>query len=115
MALYHSVGYRGQPPRFVKGGIKPVQITQEIRTGRKTVTKVSGLEYYFIDVDAFGQELQVRCAGSVAITPLVGASPKLNLREVMVQGPQVKNVSAVLQEKGVPKNHIEFLDKTKKH
>ncbi|KAG0202365.1 hypothetical protein BGX28_005119 [Mortierella sp. GBA30] len=114
MVLHHYIGYKGQQPRFVKGGVKPVQITQEIRTGRKTVTKVSGLEHFMIDVDAFGHELQVLCAGSVAITPLVGASPKLNLREVMVQGPQVKNVTAVLQEKGVPKKHTEFLDKTAK-
>ncbi|KAF9563412.1 hypothetical protein EC968_004866 [Mortierella alpina] len=114
MVLHHYIGYKGQQPRFVKGGVKPIQITQEIRTGRKTVTKVSGLEHFMIDVDAFAHELQVLCAGSVAITPLVGASPKLNLREVMVQGPQVKNVTEVLQEKGVPKKFIEILDKTAK-
>ncbi|CAO3574744.1 unnamed protein product [Mortierella alpina] len=114
MVLHHFIGYKGQQPRFVKGGVKPIQITQEIRTGRKTVTKVSGLEHFMIDVDTFAHELQVLCAGSVAITPLVGASPKLNLREVMVQGPQVKNVTEVLQEKGVPKKFIEILDKTAK-
>ncbi|KAF9933279.1 hypothetical protein BGZ67_004358 [Mortierella alpina] len=114
MVLHHYIGYKGQQPRFVKGGVKPIQITQEIRTGRKTVTKVSGLEHFMVDVDAFAHELQVLCAGSVAITPLVGASPKLNLREVMVQGPQVKNVTEVLQERGVPKKFIEILDKTAK-
>ena len=66
MVMYHFIGHRGQQPQFVKGGVKPVLITQEIRTGRKTVTKVSGLEYFFIDVDTFGQEMQVICAGSVA-------------------------------------------------
>ncbi|KAF9213651.1 hypothetical protein BGZ59_005024 [Podila verticillata] len=114
MVLHHFIGYKGQPVKFVKGGVKSILITQEIRTGRKTVTKVSGLEHFMIDVDGFGQEIQVLCASSVAITPLVGASPKLNLREVMVQGPQLKNVTAVLQEKGVPKKHVEFLDKTSK-
>ncbi|KAF9092719.1 hypothetical protein BGX23_003982 [Mortierella sp. AD031] len=114
MVIHHYVGYKGQQPRFVKGAVKPVQITQEIRTGRKTVTKVSGLEHFMIDVDSFGQEIQVLCASSVAITPLVGASPKLNLRELMVQGPQVKHVTTVLQERGVPKKFIEFLDKTNK-
>ncbi|KAG0034936.1 hypothetical protein BGZ82_005547 [Podila clonocystis] len=114
MVLHHFVGYKGQPIKFVKGGVKSILITQEIRTGRKTITKVSGLEHFMIDVDGFGQEIQVLCASSVAITPLVGASPKLNLREVMVQGPQLKNVTAVLQEKGVPKKCIEFLDKTSK-
>ncbi|KAF9316595.1 hypothetical protein BG003_001782 [Podila horticola] len=114
MVLHHFVGYKGQPVKFVKGGVKSILITQEIRTGRKTVTKVSGLEHFMIDVDGFGQEIQVLCASSVAITPLVGASPKLNLREVMVQGPQLKNVTTVLQEKGVPKKYVEFLDKTSK-
>ena len=66
MVLHHYIGYKGQQPRFVKGGVKPIQITQEIRTGRKTVTKVSGLEHFMIDVDAFAHELQVLCAGSVA-------------------------------------------------
>ncbi|KAG0356535.1 hypothetical protein BG005_004533 [Podila minutissima] len=114
MVLHHFVGYKGQSVKFVKGGVKSILITQEIRTGRKTVTKVSGLEHFMIDVDGFAQEIQVLCASSVAITPLVGASPKLNLREVMVQGPQLKNVTAVLQEKGVPKKYVEFLDKTSK-
>ncbi|KAF9926341.1 hypothetical protein FBU30_004038 [Linnemannia zychae] len=114
MVVHHYIGYKGQSPKFVKGAVKPIQITQEIRTGRKTVTKVSGLEHFMIDVDSFGQEIQVLCASSVAITPLVGASPKLNLRELMVQGPQIKNVTAVLTERGVPKKYIEFLDKTNK-
>ncbi|KAF9355400.1 hypothetical protein BGX26_006616 [Mortierella sp. AD094] len=114
MVHHHFIGYKDQQPRFVKGGIKPIQIVQEIRTGRKTVTKVSGLELFLIDVDAFGQEIQLICASSVAITPLVGASPKLNLREVMVQGPQTVNVTSVLLSKGVPKKYIEFLDKTSK-
>ncbi|KAF9363481.1 hypothetical protein BGX34_004057 [Mortierella sp. NVP85] len=114
MVLHHSIGYKGQQPRFVKGGAKSIHITQELRTGRKTVTKVSGLEHFLVDVDAFGQELQVRCAGSVSITPLAGSPPRLNLREVMVQGPQLKIITAALEEKGVPKKYIEFLDKTKK-
>ncbi|KAF9302558.1 hypothetical protein BGZ74_005179 [Mortierella antarctica] len=109
MVLHHFVGYKGQSVKFVKGGVKSILITQEIRTGRKTVTKVSGLEHFMIDVDGFAQEIQVLCASSVA-----SASPKLNLREVMVQGPQLKNVTAVLQEKGVPKKYVEFLDKTSK-
>ncbi|KAF9185243.1 hypothetical protein BGZ51_002767 [Haplosporangium sp. Z 767] len=112
MVLHHFIGYKGQQPRFVIGGVKSILITQEFRTRRKTVTRVSGLEHFMIDVDAFAQEIQVLCASSIAITPLVGASPKLNLREVMVQGPQVKNVTTVLQEKGVPKKYIDLLDKT---
>lgn len=66
MVLHHFIGYKGQPVKFVKGGVKSILITQEIRTGRKTVTKVSGLEHFMIDVDGFGQEIQVLCASSVA-------------------------------------------------
>ncbi|KAF9384209.1 hypothetical protein BGX21_001364 [Mortierella sp. AD011] len=114
MVHHHFIGYKDQQPRFVKGGIKPIQIVQEIRSGRKTVTKVSGLELFLIDVDAFSQEIQLLCASSVSVTPLVGASPKLNLKEVMVQGPQSTNVTSVLINKGIPKKYIEFLDKTSK-
>lgn len=66
MVLHHFIGYKGQPVKFVKGGVKSILITQEIRTGRKTVTKVSGLEHFMIDVDGFGQEIQVLCASSIA-------------------------------------------------
>ncbi|KAG0285733.1 hypothetical protein BGZ96_010047, partial [Linnemannia gamsii] len=66
MVVYHYIGYKGQQQRFVKGAVKSIQITQEIRTGRKTVTKVSGLEHFMLDVDVFGQEIQVLCASSVA-------------------------------------------------
>ncbi|KAF9433851.1 hypothetical protein BGZ76_008895 [Entomortierella beljakovae] len=114
MVHHYFIGYKDQQPRFVKGAIKPIQITQETRTGRKTATRVSGLELFLIDVEAFSQEIQVLCASSVSVTPLVGASPKLNLKEIMVQGPQLKNVTTVLQERGVPKKYIEFHDKTKK-
>ncbi|KAF9969155.1 hypothetical protein BGZ73_008606, partial [Actinomortierella ambigua] len=100
--------------KYVKGAVKPVQLIQEIRTGRKTATRISGLEHFKIDVDAFGQELQVLCASSVAITALQGASPKLNLREIMVQGPQMKKVSELLMDRGVPKKYIVTQDKTAK-
>ncbi|KAG0256018.1 hypothetical protein DFQ27_005962 [Actinomortierella ambigua] len=100
--------------KFVKGAVKPVQLLQEVRTGRKTATRISGLEHFKIDVDAFGQELQVLCASSVAITALQGASPKLNLREIMVQGPQMKRVSELLMDRGVPKKYIVTQDKTAK-
>ncbi|KAF9582431.1 hypothetical protein BGW38_000218 [Lunasporangiospora selenospora] len=109
-----TVDRKSDSPRFVKGGVKPINILQETRTGRKIVTRISGLEHFLIDVDSFGQEIQTLCASSVSITPLVGASARLNLREVMVQGPQFKNLTTTLLERGVPKKYIEFLDKTSK-
>ncbi|KAG0239301.1 hypothetical protein BGW41_007786 [Actinomortierella wolfii] len=117
MTVFHAILMGNEDPKevkYVKGAVKPVQMIQEIRTGRKTATRISGLEHFKMDVDAFAQELQVLCASSVAITALQGASPKLNLREIMVQGPQMKKVSELLVERGVPKKYIVTLDKTAK-
>lgn len=38
----------------------------KIRQGRKTVTVVSGLEAFGIDVDDFAEELRKLCAGSAS-------------------------------------------------
>lgn len=46
--------------------------------------------------------------------PLQGASPKLNLQEVTVQGNQVKAVTETLVERGVPKRCIRELEGDKK-
>ncbi|KAG0308832.1 hypothetical protein BGZ98_006613 [Dissophora globulifera] len=107
MVPHYFVGYRGQQPHFVKGVLKPIHMLHDFRMGRFT-TKVSGLERFLIDIDAFAREIQVLCAGSVSM----GASPKLNLREVAVQGRQARIVAEVLLEKGVPKNFMELVDKT---
>jgi translation initiation factor 2D len=76
------------------------------RQGRKQVTLVSGLEAFGIDIDDFADELRHLCAGSASVQPLTGASPKLNLKEVLVQGSQIKLVTEALLAKGVPKRYI---------
>lgn len=77
------------------------------RQGRKTITTISGLETFpSIDIEEFTEEIRKICAGATSIQPLSGASPKLGLKEVMVQGNQVKVLERVLGEKGVPKKWI---------
>lgn len=43
-----------------------------------------------------------------------GVSPKNPLFEIMVQGPQIKNVTELILSKGVPKRFIDTVDKTAK-
>jgi translation initiation factor 2D len=43
-----------------------------------------------------------------------GSSAKNPQQEIMVQGPQTKNVTELLLSQGVPKKYIEVVDKTGK-
>lgn len=96
-----------------KGALNPITITVKTRQGRKQVTLVAGLEGFGIDPDDFADDLRRRCAGSTSVQPLTGASPKLNLKEVMVQGTQGKAVIEALTERGVPRRWIKDEGKKK--
>jgi translation initiation factor 2D len=99
-----------------KSGAPPkVHITLETRSGNKTVTKVSGLEPYFINPRLLADELRKVCAGSTSVEPLAGAAKKNEkpVEEVMVQGPQKDAVVKALERRGVDKRWVEVLDKTK--
>lgn len=89
-----------------KGALNPITMVVKTRQGRKQVTLVSGLEAFGVDPDEFAEELRRLCAGSTSVQPLTGASPKLNLKEVMVQGSQCKAVTEALVARGVPKRWI---------
>lgn len=89
-----------------KGALSPVTMVVKTRQGRKQVTLISGLEGFGIDIDDFAEELRKVCAGATSIQPLTGASPKLNLKEVLVQGSQSKLVTEALVARGVPKRWI---------
>lgn len=86
-------------------------MTVKTRQGRKTVTVITGLETFSIVPEEFAEELKKLCAGSTTVQPLQGASPKLNLSEVMVQGSQVKVITEALVARGVPKKWIREGDK----
>jgi translation initiation factor 2D len=104
----HSVKMRsGTPPK--------VHITLETRSGNKMVTKVSGLEVYFVNPRPLADELRKVCAGSTSVEPLAGGAKKTEkpVEEVMVQGPQKDAVVKALEKRGVNSRWIEVLDKTK--
>ncbi|EKG11222.1 Translation initiation factor SUI1 [Macrophomina phaseolina MS6] len=98
-----------------KAGAPPkITVTLETRSGNKTVTKVSGVEAYFVAPQALADELRKACASSTSVERLQGSSPKNPVMEVMVQGPQREAVVRALEKRGVAKGWIEVLDKTKK-
>ncbi|KAH7073971.1 hypothetical protein BKA63DRAFT_45470 [Paraphoma chrysanthemicola] len=96
----------GPPPK--------IQITLETRSGNKTVSKVHGLEPYYIAPQPFADELRKTCAGSTSVDKLQGSSPKNPVMEVMVQGPQKDAIIKALEKRGVHRTWVDVLDKTKK-
>ena len=97
-----------------KAGTAPtVRIQLETRTGNKTVTKVSGLEAFFIRPQSLAEELQKACASATSVGQLVGSSSKNPVAEVMVQGPQKDAVMKALEKRGVGARWVEVVDKTK--
>ncbi|KAF2640883.1 eukaryotic translation initiation factor SUI1 family protein [Massarina eburnea CBS 473.64] len=97
-----------------KAGAPPkIQIVLETRGGNKTVTKVSGVETYFIMPQPLADELRKTCAGSTSVDQLMGSSPKNPVMEVMVQGPQKDAVLKALEKRGVNRTWVDVVDKTK--
>lgn len=97
-----------------KAGSAPtIKIVLETRSGNKTVTKLSGVEAFYISPQALAEELQKACASSTSVNQLVGSSPKNPVQEIMVQGPQKDAVVKALERRGVDRRWVEVLDKTK--
>lgn len=97
-----------------KAGHAPkIYLTYETRSGNKTVTKISGVEAFRISPQPLADELQKVCASSTSVNQLAGSSPKNPVQEIMVQGPQKDAVFKALEKRGVPKQWIEVLNKTK--
>lgn len=97
-----------------KAGHAPrIQITLETRSGNKTVTKLSGVEVFHVNPQPLAEELQKACASSTSLNQLVGSSPKNPVQEIMVQGPQKDAIIKALEKRGVNRQWIEILDKTK--
>jgi translation initiation factor 2D len=94
-----------------KGTLQPITLSVKTRQGRKTITLITGLETFSIAPEEFAEDLKKLCAGSTTVSPLAGASPKLGLSEVMVQGSWVKVITDALVMRGVPKKWIKEGDK----
>ncbi|KAG0779657.1 hypothetical protein G6F22_010513 [Rhizopus arrhizus] len=116
MQPFHTILLPGQKdPLLRKGHPKSIEIVQEIRQGRKTVTKVTGVEAFGLEIEELVKDFTKLCASSVTSNPIHGVSPKNPLFEIMVQGPQIKNLTEYFLNKGVPKKLIESTDKTQKN
>ena len=104
---FHLILRNDEPRENTKpkaGDAPKIRILLETRTGNKTVTKVSGVEAFYVSPQPLADELQKACASSTSVSQLVGSSPKNPVQEIMVQGPQ-KDM--------VVKAWIEVVDKTK--
>ncbi|KAL8839742.1 MAG: hypothetical protein Q9170_001613 [Blastenia crenularia] len=95
------------------GHAPKIQIILETRSGNKTVTKVSGVETFYIPPQSLADELQKACASSTSVSQLAGSSPKKPVMEVMVQGPQKDAVIRALEKRGVNRQWVEINDKTR--
>jgi len=118
MAPSYAIVRNGADPGSVKaksGAPPKVHITLETRSGNKTVTKVSGLEAYYVNPRPLADELRKVCAGSTSVEPLAGAAKKneKEVMEVMIQGPQKDAVVKALERRGLTVRWVEVLDKTK--
>lgn len=96
-----------------KAGTPPkIQLLLEKRQGKKTVTRVSGVEPFRVDPKAMAEELQKTCAGSASVGQLMGSSPKNPVMEITIQGPQKKAVELYLEKRGVSARFVNIVDKT---
>ncbi|CUS15373.1 unnamed protein product [Tuber aestivum] len=96
-----------------KSGAPPkVSIILESRQGKKTVTRVSGLEPFGIDAKGAAEVLQRACAGSASVGLLNGSSPKTPVMEIVLQGSHKKAVVELLEQKGVVGKFVVVSDKT---
>ncbi|KAJ3055278.1 hypothetical protein HK097_011009 [Rhizophlyctis rosea] len=124
MQEYHEIKMPGNDPVVRKGRMKPIQILIEQRQGRKTVTKMTNMEQFGVDVEELSSQLKVRCASSTTVTPLPTKANTPTLHEILVQGSKVKEVFELLAGSyGIPfsgtgpnatSKFVEVVDKTKK-
>jgi translation initiation factor 2D len=113
---YHVIQRQSTTPKDEKpraGAPPKITITFETRSGNKTVTKISGVEVYFIPPQPLADELRKVCAGSTSVERLAGSSPKTPVMEIMVQGPQRDAVIKALERRGIDRRWIDVVDKVK--
>lgn len=96
-----------------KGDVKNIHVGVEDRhAGRKFITKVSGLEYFGIDIDEFSVTLQKKHNTSASVGDLPGKNE--TGKEVMIQGNLLQEILVFLETKyGIPSNYIDTTNRTK--
>lgn len=111
MQAHHRVT-RGSQSVVRKGTLQSVQIVTERRQGNKKVTRLTGVESFLVDPETLGAELQKKFACSTSVAEVAGKKGQL---EVLVQGGVLEDLGRhLVQHYGIPKKHIEIMDKTKK-
>ncbi|EWC43403.1 hypothetical protein DRE_07650 [Drechslerella stenobrocha 248] len=97
----------GQPPKVV--------ITLESRQGRKTVTRVKGMETFGVDAAKFMEELKSVAASSVTKGPIEGGGKAMEgMVEVMVQGDKTAEIERLLVKAGVRRADLTLDNRLKK-
>ncbi|GMF02123.1 unnamed protein product [[Candida] boidinii] len=112
--VFHKISDPSQPSQTksapVRGPVPTVYIIEELKIGRKTVTRVFGFEDFLIKPKEFSAELRVKCSGSTTVGPNV-QQPKFT--EVVVQGSHHKIVTEILVARGLKTSWISFENKVK--
>lgn len=71
MQPFHLVTLPNKEPVLKKGNPKSINIIQEIRQGRKTVTRIAGMEAFSLDIDELCKELTKLCASSATSKKII--------------------------------------------
>lgn len=116
-AAYHNIVRTSGPESSSdkpKAGLPPkIHIQLETRSGNKAVTKVSGVEAYFISPQPLADELRKICACSTSVERQAGSSPKSPVMEILLQGTQEGAVAKALERRGVKSQWVEVVNKLK--
>ncbi|MCJ1225809.1 hypothetical protein MMC12_002458 [Toensbergia leucococca] len=113
---FHTILHNNETRETAKakaGPVPKIQIVLEMRSGNKTVTKVSGVEAFYVNPQLLAEELQKACASSTSVAQLAGSSPRNPVMEILVQGPQKESVFKALEKRGVGRGWVEVVDKVK--
>lgn len=96
-----------------KGKLPEISILVEnLKVGRKVATRISGVENYYVDVEAFAKSLKLKCSGSTVI--LDGKEAK-DPKIISVQGSHSETaVQTLHREWGVPLKVFGLEDKSRK-
>ena len=94
-----------QPPAFHRGDVPPVVVSVEQRAGNRSVTRLSGLERYGVDVVEWGREAARYYAASVTSEESKGG--KKGARDVLVQGDCRDGLGERLwHDYGIPREYV---------
>lgn len=76
MQHMHTITLPEQEPILRDGNPRNIVILLETRQGRKTMTKITGIEWYGLSVDDACKDLTRRCASSVTGKVLFHGAPE---------------------------------------